>query len=68
MLSYLIAGMLFYGALGWLGDRAFETTFLMPIGIVLGMALAIFMIIRRFGRVGESSDTPDSTTQRRQGQ
>lgn len=68
VLSYLIAGMLFYGALGWLGDRAFDTNFLMPIGIILGMALAIFMIIRRFGRVEESSDSPGSTNQGRQGQ
>lgn len=58
VLSYLIAGMLLYGALGWLGDRFFETQFLMPLGIVLGMALSIFMIIRRFGRTEAASAEP----------
>lgn len=60
VLSYLLAGMLLYGALGWVGDRFFETRFLMPIGIVLGMALSIFMIIRRFGRTDTAAVAPVS--------
>lgn len=62
VLSYLIAGMLLYGALGWLGDRFFETQFLMPIGIVLGMALSIFMIIRRFGGTDTATAAPVSSS------
>lgn len=49
VLSYLIAGMIFYGGLGWIGDQLLKTQFLMPIGIILGMAGAIFLIIRRYG-------------------
>lgn len=63
VLSYLLAGILLYGALGWLGDRFFATQFLMPIGIVLGMALSIFMIIRRFGQADTAAATPVSTSQ-----
>ena len=55
VLSYLIGGVVLYGFLGWVGDRYLHTTFLLPVGIVGGAALAIYVIIRRFGRV-------DSTT------
>src|SRR6478752_7530225 len=51
VLSYLIGGVLVYGGLGWLGDRFFHTGFLLPLGIVLGAALAVYTIIRRFGTV-----------------
>ena len=51
VLSYLIAGVAFYGFLGWLGDRLLGTAFLVPVGIVLGAALGCYVIIRRFGRV-----------------
>jgi ATP synthase protein I len=52
VLSYLIAGPLFYGILGWLGDRFWDTAFLLPVGIVVGMALSVIMVIRRFGQLG----------------
>jgi F0F1-type ATP synthase assembly protein I len=55
VLSYLIGGVVLYGFLGWVGDRYLHTTFLLPVGIVGGAALAIYVIIRRFGQV-------DSTT------
>jgi F0F1-type ATP synthase assembly protein I len=54
VLSYLISGVALYGALGWVGDRFLGTAFLLPVGIVLGAALGIFVIIRRFGRVEEA--------------
>ena len=58
VLSYLIAGMVFYGGLGWVGDQLLQTRFLLPIGIILGMAGAIFLIIRRYG------GTPDPRNKR----
>lgn len=53
VLSYLISGVVFYGLLGWLGDHLLGTKFLLPVGIVGGSALAVYMIIRRFGQVPE---------------
>lgn len=47
-LSYLIAGILLYGGVGWLLDRWFGTIFLLPIGIVLGAAAGVYVIHRRF--------------------
>ncbi|MDO5683896.1 MAG: hypothetical protein Q4G46_13845 [Propionibacteriaceae bacterium] len=51
VLSYLLAGLLFYGGLGWLGDHFLHTTFLLPVGIVVGTALSVILIIRRYGQV-----------------
>jgi F0F1-type ATP synthase assembly protein I len=53
VLSYLISGVLVYGLLGWLGDHYLGTRFLLPVGIIAGAALGVFVIIRRFGRVEE---------------
>jgi F0F1-type ATP synthase assembly protein I len=53
VLSYLISGVLVYGLLGWLGDHYLGTRFLLPVGILAGAALGVFIIIRRFGRVEE---------------
>ena len=55
VLSYLIGGVVLYGFLGWVGDRYLHTTFLLPVGIVGGAALAIYVIIRRFGQVDSST-------------
>jgi len=51
VLSYLIAGVLVYGGLGWVGDHFLGTGFLLPIGIVLGAAGGCYVIIRRYGQV-----------------
>jgi F0F1-type ATP synthase assembly protein I len=58
VLSYLISGVLVYGLLGWLGDHYLGTGFLLPVGIILGAALGVFVIIRRFGRVEEEDAGP----------
>jgi F0F1-type ATP synthase assembly protein I len=49
VLSYLISGVLLYGALGWVGDHFLGTKFLLPVGIILGAGLAVYMIIKRVG-------------------
>lgn len=48
VLSYLLAGVLLYGGLGWLGDRLLGTQWLLPVGLVLGAGLGIYTVIRRF--------------------
>ncbi|GAB3704123.1 hypothetical protein [Mariniluteicoccus flavus] len=50
VLSYLIAGILFYGGLGWLGDHFLHTKFLLPLGLILGMVGSIYLIIKRYGQ------------------
>ena len=56
VLSYLIAGVLVYGLLGWVGDHFLGTKFLLPIGIVAGAAFGVYVVIRRFGQVADPAD------------
>ena len=56
VLSYLISGVLVYGLLGWVGDHFLGTTFLLPVGIVVGAAFGVYVVIRRFGQVPETAD------------
>lgn len=55
--SYLLSGMIVYGAIGWiLGRWVVHSTLLFPIGMVVGLALAIVLVILRFGRPGPAGD------------
>jgi F0F1-type ATP synthase assembly protein I len=54
VLSHLIAGVALYGALGWVGDHLLHTSFLLPVGIVLGAALGIYTTIKRLGALDAS--------------
>lgn len=51
VLSYILAGLIFYGGLGWLGDHFLETAWLLPTGLILGVASSIYLIIKRYGRL-----------------
>jgi ATP synthase protein I len=48
--SYLLAGMAFYGLIGWLVSRATHIGILFPLGMIVGLILAIVLIIFRYGR------------------
>ena len=50
VLSMLIAGPLFYGVGGWLLDRWLNTTWIVAVGIVVGMVAGVYMVIARYGR------------------
>lgn len=47
--GYLVAGVLFYGAVGWLADWWLGTSFLVVLGILFGAGLGIYMTYRRLG-------------------
>src|SRR5690242_10256370 len=48
--SYLIAGMLAYGAIGWLISRATHVAILFPVGMLVGLGISLAFIIYRYGR------------------
>jgi hypothetical protein len=49
--SYLLGGMIFYGGLGWaLGHWVLHSALWFPLGMVVGLALSIVLVILRFGR------------------
>lgn len=50
VLSYLLTGVFLWGGLGLLGDKLLGTAFLLPVGLVLGAALAIYTVYVRYGR------------------
>jgi ATP synthase protein I len=48
--SNMIAGMILYGGVGWLIGHWTHIPILFPLGMLLGLALALLMIIFRFTR------------------
>lgn len=62
--GYLVAGVLFYGLVGWLLDRWLDTRFLVVAGILLGAGLGIYMTFGKFGgaaRQGAAEQRTDQT-------
>ncbi len=50
VISYLIAGMIAYGAIGWLVSRAVHETAIFPVGMLFGLGVSIGLVIYRYGR------------------
>jgi hypothetical protein len=50
--SYLLAGMLAYGGIGWLIGRAVHIALLFPVGMGVGLAIALGWVIYRYGLAG----------------
>jgi ATP synthase protein I len=48
--SYLIAGMVAYGLLGWLLATVTHTPVLLPLGTIAGLVVAIAGIAYKYGR------------------
>jgi ATP synthase protein I len=48
--SYLIGGMIFYGGAGWLIGRWTGIAVLFPVGMLIGLGLAIALVIFRYAR------------------
>lgn len=46
----MIAGMAFYGALGWLIGRWTHIAALFPIGMLAGVGVGVFAVIYKYGR------------------
>jgi len=58
IVAEMLAGMALYGGLGWLGDYYWGLHFLMPVGLLLGFGISIYLVIKRYGHaaVGEVVD------------
>ncbi len=50
-LSYILAGLILYGGLGWLGDNYLHTEWMLPVGLIVGLGMSIYLIIKRYGRL-----------------
>jgi ATP synthase protein I len=50
IVSYLVGGMVLYGGIGWLIGRWTHIALLFPIGMLLGIGLALALVLFRFAR------------------
>lgn len=48
--GYVVAGVAFYGFLGWLADQWLDSSFLVAVGILAGAGLGIYMTFARFNK------------------
>jgi ATP synthase protein I len=60
IISYLIAGMLAYGGIGWLVSRAVHAAVIFPVGMLFGLGISLGLVIYRYGR---SSSTQNEHAQ-----
>jgi F0F1-type ATP synthase assembly protein I len=56
--SYLIAGMLCYGGLGWLISHFTHISLFFPAGMLVGLTISVGWIIYRYGRPFEQGNPP----------
>jgi F0F1-type ATP synthase assembly protein I len=49
VIGTLVAGVLAWGGIGWLLDRWLGTRYLVAVGIIVGMAGAFYLIVKRYG-------------------
>ena len=45
----IMAGILLYGGLGYLADRLLHTSFIVIIGLLLGIGLSMYLVFKRVG-------------------
>ena len=55
--SYLVAGMLAYGGIGWLIGHFTHVSLLFPIGMLVGLAISVGYVIYRYGRAEQLTKT-----------
>jgi F0F1-type ATP synthase assembly protein I len=60
--SYLVAGVLFYGFVGWLLDQWLGTRFLVAAGVLLGGGLGTYMMIVALRRQTDAAQAHDKST------
>ena len=49
IIGTMISGMAVWGGAGWLLDRWLDTRVFLPVGVLLGMAVAIYVVVVRYG-------------------
>jgi hypothetical protein len=58
--GYLVAGVVFYGGIGWLLKVWLGQTFWLPLGLLVGAGLGMYMVFARF-RFREPDGAGDRT-------
>jgi F0F1-type ATP synthase assembly protein I len=55
--GYLLGGLIAYGFIGWLIGRAVHAGWLLPAGMLVGLAISTAYVIHRYGRQQPQADT-----------
>jgi F0F1-type ATP synthase assembly protein I len=61
--GYFVAGVLLYGGIGFVLDRWLDTSFLLPVGILFGVLVAMYMVFARYRFRGTSTSDDLSKAQ-----
>ena len=48
--GYLLSGLIFWGGVGWGLDKWLGTSYLLLVGLLLGMGASLYLVWLRFGR------------------
>ncbi|MEO8106640.1 MAG: AtpZ/AtpI family protein [Actinomycetes bacterium] len=56
IVAYLLSGMLLWGGAGWLLDRWLDLQVFLPIGLLFGTGLALYLVYVRYGRAPQPTD------------
>jgi len=64
VISYLIAGMIAYGGIGWLISRVTHETAIFPAGMLFGLGVSLGLVIYRYGRSSSTQNEHAQETRR----
>jgi ATP synthase protein I len=48
--SYLLSGMVIWGGIGWLLSRWTGQAWLVAVGLIIGVVLAVYLVYVKYGR------------------
>ncbi|PWW23106.1 F0F1-type ATP synthase assembly protein I [Geodermatophilus normandii] len=60
VIGTMISGMAVWGGAGWLLDRWLDTRVFLPVGILLGISVAIYLVVKRYGGLPPAPGAPDN--------
>jgi len=58
VVSYLIAGLLAYGGIGWVVAHFTHVSLFFPIGMLIGLAISTGWIVYKYGRPQQQGNPP----------
>jgi F0F1-type ATP synthase assembly protein I len=62
VIGTLISGMAVWGGAGWLLDQWWDIRMFFPVGVILGMTVAIYLVVARYGAAPPPSGEPGTGT------
>jgi F0F1-type ATP synthase assembly protein I len=62
IIGTMLSGMAVWGGAGWLLDWWLDIKVFLPVGIILGMAVSIYMVVVKYGGPPPSPEGPRTRT------